>query len=180
MKLTSFDIKHKEFGKTFRGFDPEEVNRFLEELASEWEEYCSKCDELTLRITVLETETKNYKSMEKALELTFLQAQETSGKVVGNARKEAHLIIQEAELKAAQILEKAHNELTSLKEHAIILKSKKDSMVSRLRILLNSELDLIRALEIEAELQDNQKEERQEKSHEKAEIEEILKHLNQV
>ena len=116
--------------------------------------------------------------MEKAIQQTFMQAQETGGKAVENARKEAQLIIHEAELKATQILDKSRTNLTAIKEQIRILKARKDSIVVRLKMLLNSELDLIKTLEFdEAFPSQNEDELSRETSKEKTEIEEIIKNL---
>jgi cell division initiation protein len=179
MNLTSFDIKNQDFSRIFRGFDPTEVKDFLEDLAVEWEQSEKRLDELGGKIVELETQLKDFKSMEKALQQTFVQAQETSAKSVDQARREAQLIIQEAEMKASQILDKSRHDLTALKEQVTILKAKKDSMVSRLRILLNSELDLIKALEVDEEGRSDQVADAPEDhSKEKKEIDEIIRSLD--
>ncbi|MBI3765341.1 MAG: DivIVA domain-containing protein, partial [Ignavibacteriales bacterium] len=114
------------------------------------------------------------------LQQTFMQAQETSGKAIENARKEAQLILQEAEVKASQILEKARNDLTTVKEEVTILRVKKESIVSRLRILLNSELNLLKVMDADEELQSRiPRGAHEEQSKEKLEIEEIIKQLEQ-
>lgn len=178
MKITPLDVKKQQFNKVFRGFDPSEVNTYLDIIASELEECQKHIKELTQKNIELETHLKDYRSVEKAMQQTFMQAQETSGKAIENSRKEAQLILQEAEIKAAQIVDKARNELTSLKEQITILKAKKDSIVTRLKMLLNSELDLIKALEVDEELRSADfQEPRQEVSKEKMEIEEIIRNL---
>lgn len=178
MKVTPLDIKKQQFTKVFRGFDPSEVNAYLDIIATDLEECQKHIKELTHKNIELETHLKDYHSVEKAMQQTFMQAQETSGKAIENARREAQLILQEAEGKAAQIVDKARNELTSLKEQITILKAKKDSIITRLKMLLNSELDLIKALEVDEELRTtNIQDASQEVSKEKIEIEEIIRNL---
>jgi cell division initiation protein len=78
-----------------------------------------------------------------------MQAQEASGRSIENSRKEGQLIIQEAELKANQLLDRARMDLSRTREEISNLRSKKESIVSRLKVLLNSEIDLIKALEVD-------------------------------
>jgi cell division initiation protein len=78
-----------------------------------------------------------------------MQAQEASGRSIENSKKEAQLIVQEAELKANQILDRARLDLSRTKDEIGNLRSKKESIVSRLKVLLNSEIELIKALEID-------------------------------
>ena len=180
MKLTPQDIKRQQFKKTFRGFDPAEVETFLSLTAAELEESQKHNKEISNKLIELETQLKDYKAVEKAMQDTFMQAQETSGKAIENARKESQLIIHEAELKASQILDRSRIELITLKEHITIMKAKKDSIVSRLKMLLHSELELIKTLEIDEELQTNNQQNylREELTKEKSEIEEIIKSLD--
>ena len=180
MKITPLDIKKRQFKKIFRGYDPVDVAAYLDVVANELEEALKHQKEMKDQVVLLETQLKDFKSFEKVLQQTLMQAQETSGKAIENSRKEGQLIIQESEQKAAQIVDKARNDLTSLKEQIMILKAKKDSIVSRLKMLLHSELELIRALEVDEELMEREsKEMKQDFSKEKMEIEEIIKSLEQ-
>jgi len=178
MKMTSQEIRSKTFATKLRGYDIAEVTNYLTQLAAAWEEIQQRERTLDDRVIELETKLKDYTTMEKAIQQTFMQAQETSGKAVENARKEAQLIIHESEIKAAQVLENARTEMTSLKEHLTILKAKKDSIRARLRMLLTSELELIRALEVDEELQKKNSDTGDELlTKEKSEIDDIVKNL---
>ncbi len=178
MKITASEIKHKTFKKKLHGYDTEEVITYLSELASEWEMIRAEQNILKEKVIELETKLKDYTEMEKAIQQTFMQSQETTRKAIENAKKEAQLIIQEAEIKATKMLDKSCSDLITIKEHLTILKAKKESIISRLKMLLNSELELIKALEVDEELQrQSQFENQQEIAKDKSEIEEIMKNL---
>ena len=175
MKITPLEIKRQQFKKVMRGYDPVEVDTFLDMLSHELEEVISRNKDLRDKTIELETQLKDYKNMEKTLQQTLLQAQETSGKEIENSRKEATLIVQESELKASQIVDKAIMDFARMKEEIANLKARKESILSRLKVLLTSEVDLIKALEIDddASQQDNSR--GTGKNH--IEIDEILKKL---
>ena len=139
MKLTAMDIKRQEFKKAFRGYDSVEVDTFLDMIASELDELTKTNKELQNKVTETQTQLQDYKSMEKTLQATLMQAQDVSQKEVENAKREAQLVIKEAELKASQILDKTRNDHTRLKEDIAILKVKKNTIAARLKLLLNSE-----------------------------------------
>jgi cell division initiation protein len=151
MKITPLEIKRQQFKKVLRGFDPVEVETFLDMLSNELEEQVRSTKDLRDRILELETQLSDYKNMEKTLQQTLMQAQEASGKSIENSRKEADLIMRDAELKAQQIIDKARNDFSRIKEEISTLKARKESVLSRLKILLSSELDLIRALVVDDE-----------------------------
>lgn len=159
MKLSPLDIKKQTFKKIFRGYDPIEVDTFLEMIAAEMDDLVSTNKDIQERLSVAEAQVQDYKSIEKTLHATLLQAQDVSTKSVENAKFEGKLIIQEAESKASQILDKARSENTRLKEEIEILKAKKNTLSSRLKLLLTSELELIRALDINEEIIPSQIEE---------------------
>ena len=179
MKLSPVEIKKQEFRRAFRGYNPVEVQAFLDIMATEVEETMTEQRGLMEKAMELETQLKDYRSIEKAIQQTLMQAQETTAKSIENTRQEAQLILKEAEMKAFQMLDKSRNDLTMLKEQIMILKAKKDSVVSRLKMLLTSELQLIKALEVDEELQTAGPPEPEELSKERQEFEDIIKRLDQ-
>lgn len=149
MKLTPLDVKKQEFKKVLRGYDPVEVDSFLDMMSNEFAELSKQCKDMREQLVEYEAQLRDYRQMEKTLQQTLMQAQEASGRSIENSRKEAQLIVQEAELKANQILDRARLDLSRTKDEIGNLRSKKESIVSRLKVLLNSEVDLIKALEID-------------------------------
>jgi cell division initiation protein len=175
MKITPLEIKRQQFKKTMRGFDPVEVETFLEMLSNEIEESVRLDKEQKDKILELETQLSDYKNIEKTLQQTLMQAQETSGKSIENSKREAEIIVKEAELKASQIVEKARLDFAKAKEEISTLKARKESVLSKLKILLSSELDLIRALAVDDDA--TQRDLSKGTGKENLEIDEILKKL---
>lgn len=176
MKITPLEIKRQQFKKTMRGYDPVEVETFLEMLSNEVEDLLKECKDLKDKAIELDTKLADYRNIEKTLQQTLMQAQEASGKSIENSRKEASLIVQEAELKASQIVEKARLDFARAKEEISTLKARKESILSKLKVLLKSEIDLISALEIDEEDLSGEKSSKG-TGKEHLEIDEILKKL---
>ncbi|MFA6541128.1 MAG: DivIVA domain-containing protein [Bacteroidota bacterium] len=151
MKITPLDIKKQEFKKVLRGYDPIEVDAFLDTISNEFSELLRQLKDLKERSIEMEIQLRDFKQKERDLQQILMQAQETSVRAIENSKKEAELIVQEAELKASQIIDHARLEIMQAKEEVSNLKSKKDTLAGRLRVLLNSELELIRSLEAEDE-----------------------------
>ena len=149
MKLSPLDIKKQEFKKVLRGYDPVEVDSFLDMMSNEFADLLMQCKEMKERLVEYENQLREYKQMERSLQQTLVQAQEASGKSIENSRKEGQLIIQEAELKANQLIDRARMDLSRMKEEIANLRSKKESVVSRMKVLLQSEIELIKALEVD-------------------------------
>ncbi len=148
MKLTPLDIKKQEFKKVMRGYDPVEVDTFMDMMANEFEDLLKQQKEMRDKFLELETQLRDYRQIEKTLHQTLLQAQETTGRTYEAARREAEAIVREAEGKASKIVAQASMDLARMNAHIVQLKGKKDSLLGRLRVLLSSELDLIKTLEM--------------------------------
>jgi cell division initiation protein len=148
MKLTPLDIRKQEFKKIMRGYDPVEVDTFLEMVAADLEEALRQQKESRERIIELETQLKDYRQIEKTLQQTLLQAQEATGRTYESARRESETIIREAESRGAKIVEQANGDLAKLNAELHRLNSRKESLIGRLRVLLSSELDLLKTLDM--------------------------------
>ncbi len=151
MKLSPLDIKKQEFKKVMRGYDPVEVDTFMDMVANEFEDLLKQQKDTRDKIVELETQLKDYRQIEKTLQQTLLQAQEATGRTYESARREAEMIVRDAEGKAAKIIEQANRDLAKMNNDLAQLVTRKEALIGRLRILLSSELDLIKTLEMGGE-----------------------------
>lgn len=114
MKITSLEIKQHEFEKSFRGYDIEEVNHFLSNIAQEWERMLSESKMLKMQLDISEKEASKLREVEMTLIKTLRTAEDTSTRLTENAANEASKKIAEAEQKAAQIIAEAENTANQL------------------------------------------------------------------
>src|SRR3989304_4844369 len=98
MRITPLDIQQKQFPMKFRGFDVEEVYAFLEVIREEMEDLRRDNASLKEDMIKLETQVKEHKDMETTLRETLVTAQQMVEEYKSNARKEAELLVKEAEL----------------------------------------------------------------------------------
>ena len=149
MKITPIDITKQEFKKIMRGYDPVEVDTFLESVSAEYESLIKQNGEHGNKITQLEAELKNFKEVEKTLKQTLLNLQENSDKSRENSKKEAVLVKKEAEIEARNMLDKANRAAQKMREEMITMQTQKDSLIARLRHILSSHLELLDVLELD-------------------------------
>lgn len=147
MKLTPLDIRKQEFRKTLRGFDPIEVQTFLDMVAEEYEQLLEKNKQFNNRQIELETKLKDYQENEKNLRETLLNVQEVKKQSEESSRKQADLLIKEAELKAIEIIENARKQARQMRDEVSMLRSQKESFINRLRQILISQVELLSVLE---------------------------------
>jgi cell division initiation protein len=149
LKITPIEIKRQEFKRSIRGYDTVEIDTFLEMIGDEFEQLIEENKIKQQRIIELETELKNYKEVERTLKQTLMNVQESSNQSRENSKKEADLILKESKLAAAEMIEKARRETQKLKEEMITLQTQKQALITRLRHILSSQMELLEVLELD-------------------------------
>lgn len=143
--ITPIDIHNKTFSGQIRGYSKDEVNAFLEELASDYEKIYREHRAMEEEMDIIRTKLRNYEKMESTMSHTLVMAQETADNVKKNAHKEAALSIQEAQSEAQKIVSDA--EAARRKMNADLLKAEGDMNLYIEKLLSNfkSALALIEA-----------------------------------
>lgn len=149
MKITPLEIKKQNFKTKVRGFDPAEVESFLEMVADEYESVLNERNKFNEDATRLKIQLRDYQQVERTLQDTLMNAQESVSQSRENSRREAQILVREAELKAERILDEARERLDKMKNELTILRSQKESFAKRLKHLFESQLELIKVLEID-------------------------------
>lgn len=149
LKITPLEIKKQSFKSKIRGFDPAEVESFLEMVADEYEILLGERNHYKEETTKLKTQLKDYQQVEKTLQDTLMNAQETVSQSKENSKREAQIIMREAELKAERILDEAREKLDKMKNELSLIRAQKESFSKRLRHLLESQIELINVLQMD-------------------------------
>ena len=143
MHITPLDIRKQPFRKTMRGFDPDEVNSFLEMVASEFESIIKQDNELSGQVKNLEQKVEHYVTIEKTLNETLITAQRATDEARLNAQKEAELIIKDAQIRAGRYEDESRRRVHDLESELITLKTQRDSFLARFRAMLKTQLELL-------------------------------------
>lgn len=107
MPITSLEIKDKTFSTKFRGFDPEEVDEFLDIVVRDYEDLVRNNHEMERHIRSLEERLSYFDEMKDSLSQSVLIAQDTAERVKQAAQERSNNIIQQAEQDAQRLLEEA-------------------------------------------------------------------------
>ncbi len=144
MRLTPLEIRKQTFPRRrFGGVDPEEVQDFLNLVASEVEELVRGNALLRERLEGANTQIAEFRTMEETLRRTLVKAEEISAESQDNARRECELIIKQGQLRAERILEDARARLRLLKEEIDELQKRKEVYLHRLRSLIEMQGELL-------------------------------------
>ena len=105
MKLTPMDINNKEFKRGLRGYNPEEVDEFLDEVIENYEQLYKDNSKLKEKVTLANEQIEHYKKIESTIQNTLLLAQNAADQAKTSAEKEADMVIKNANETAQRILE---------------------------------------------------------------------------
>jgi len=108
MKITPLDLQQKSFARVrFGGVDEKQVRAFLELAASELEDLTRKLHKQDEELRRREQRINEFKDREHLLQQTLTTAQRLSDDMKANTRKEADIVISDAELQAEKIIANA-------------------------------------------------------------------------
>ena len=144
MSITPNDIHNKDFSTKFKGFDPEEVNEFLDEVKKELEHLIRENKDLEKRVKFNEEKVEYFTSIQETLNKSIIVAQEAADRLRENARKDAEIIIFEAEKTAEELLKEAAEKATQINRETDAIKKETRIFRQRLQILTQTQLDMIK------------------------------------
>lgn len=143
MKITPIDVQQKQFHVRFRGFDAHEVDSFLEQISESLEELCRENNLQQEEIQRLKRELQQHEEREKTFKRAMMNTQKVLDEMKANAKKEAKLVVSEAEVKAEKILNTAHNRLAQIHEDIAELKRQRVQFEVQFRSILETYAKLL-------------------------------------
>lgn len=143
MGVTPLVVRQKEFTTRFRGFDVQEVDTFLEDIARELESQETAVKTLTQENHRLDLENQGYKKREDSMKNAMIQSQKVLDQMKDNAKKSAEVVIANAEVEAEKILNRAHKRLSQLHSDIMELKRQRIQLEMQIGSVLESHSKLL-------------------------------------
>jgi cell division initiation protein len=137
MKLTALEIKQQKFEKVLRGYDPNEVNAFLNMVSLEWENLVTRQRDMERDVAQMKDKLKHYERVESALHETLQAAKESAEQRLNGAKNEARARIEKAELEAESILRDAQQQRQSVRQDILRLVERRDEIVRGIKSYLD-------------------------------------------
>jgi cell division initiation protein len=154
MKITPLDLQQKTFRKVrLGGIDANEVDAFLELAASQLEELNRKVHQQDEELRRRETRIGEYKEQQALLQQTLTTAQRLGDEMKATSRKEAEIVLSDAELQAEKIIASAQAKRLQLIAEIEELKRAKASFLSQLASLVDSHRAMLDAMKPAADQQ---------------------------
>lgn len=144
------DIRNQKFGtKTLGGYDPEEVQTFLNQIAAAFETLMDERADLLKTINNDKKQVEEYRNIEKTLNDALLTMQRVLDEAKVRGNREADLIIAEAKTKAENEASAIRNQANELRLEIDRLKQMRLAYFARLRNLMRTQEDLLDSMEKE-------------------------------
>ena len=134
MRITPMDIRQQQFTvRMFRGFDVQEVDTFLEDLAADYETLLKENTLLKEQLQTLEERARGLEDRERVLQETLVTTQKVLEEMKESARREAAIMVREAELKGERVVEAARTAEASIRAEVEALKRVRRQLAESVR-----------------------------------------------
>jgi DivIVA domain-containing protein len=145
--LTPLDVRRYEFGKALRGYDPERVNQFRDQVAEELERLSRLNQDLDAKARGFHEQLRAFRERDKAINEALISAQQLRNEIREQADKEAALVLREAKADAERIVDEARSEIRRLQDQLETLERSRRSYLAQLRMVAERQLSDIVAAE---------------------------------
>ena len=143
MELTSNDIRGYRFRSQMRGYDREEVDRFLEKVAEALEEAKQHNLRLSVELGSLKSQLTGLKQFEDTIKGAAIDARRNADMTIATAKQEAEMIITRAKSEAESIVVNRTKEIGEIESQITRLGLTKKSYLSKIRNLVQAHLQMI-------------------------------------
>ncbi len=152
------------FNRTLRGYDPDEVNQFLDQVIKQVEKMIADLkekdkqialrDEKIAQLTKMVNSTGHmrdklaqYERIEATLNRAIVMAQKTSDQIKSNAHKESEIILEDAKKNASRIVNESLLKAERMEMEANMLRRNVSIFKRKLRSIIESQLELVDDIE---------------------------------
>lgn len=145
MAFTPSEIKNKSFTRIKNGFEPTEVEQYLEQLSHEIERLKEDKKQLEKVLEERDAHIQSFKEVEKSVGEAIVSAQRAADETKAAAQKERDAIIQKAQAEASQIVNDGLEKARRLSFQTEDMKRQSKVFRSRFRMLVEAQLDLLKS-----------------------------------
>ena len=139
--ITPVEVRHAQLSRGVLGYSRTATDNLLEAIAQSYEQTWWERADLRDEVERLQNELTRFRDMERLLRDTLMSAEKTAEDVRTQARREYDLLLQEARLKAREIVMEAETEREKIRSEIRSLRSARTELRSSYRSFLQAALD---------------------------------------
>lgn len=133
----------EKFNKSLRGYNPAEVNQFIDQVISKVEGMITEIEKKDREIRALEESLEHYENMEDTLHKAIIMSEETANNRLRMAKQEADIIIEDAKKNANRIVNEALVRAEKTEYEANLLRRNINIFKRRLKAIIEAQLEAI-------------------------------------
>lgn len=143
MSLTPVDIIHTRFKTVLRGYSKRQVDAFVNSVRESLEQAAAEKADLQRRLEAALEELERFRKIEATMSSALTLAQRAADDVRANARRQAEMILQEAEQSRVRMMIDAQREVERLEAEIGRLEALRDRLAAELLSTLEAFRDLL-------------------------------------
>jgi DivIVA domain-containing protein len=151
--LTPLDVRRYEFGRVLRGYDPERVDQFREQVADELERLTRLNQELEQKARSFHDQLKSFRERDKALNEALVSAQQLRSEMRDQSERESQLLIREAQAQAESLIASTQGDIRRAEDELAALDRFRRNYLAQLRVFVERQLAEIAAAEAQPPIQ---------------------------
>jgi cell division initiation protein len=159
MPIRPIDIRRKEFKSGFRGYDPNQVDDFLDAVADEYERNYTENQRMREEVSSLRDRLQQFEELEGSIRAALVHAERASNDlrraateeaegIKQSAQREAEITIREAQSRSHQMLAESSSRIERVQDSYTALQEAKRSFANDFRLLLKTFTDVMENLEV--------------------------------
>jgi cell division initiation protein len=159
MPIRPTDVRRKEFKSGFRGYDPNQVDDFLDAVADEFERNYTENQRMREEVSSLRDRLQQFEDLEGSIRAALVHAEQASNDlrraateeaegIKQSAKREAEFTIREAQSRSQQMLADSSSRIERVQDSYTALQEAKRSFANDFRLLLKTFTDVMENLEV--------------------------------
>src|SRR5918999_2116324 len=159
MPIRPIDVRRKEFKSSFRGYDANQVDDFLDAVADEFERNFTENQRMREEVSSLRDRLQQFEELEGSIRAALVHAEQASNDlrraasreaegIKQSAQREADFTIREAQSRSHQMLADSSARIERVQDSYTALQEAKRSFANDFRILLKTFSDVMENLEV--------------------------------
>lgn len=159
MPIRAVDIRRKEFRNSFRGYDANQVDDFLDTVADEFERTYTENQRMREEANSLRERLQQFEDLEGSIRAALVHAEQAANDlrlsanreaedVRQSAKREAELIVGDAQNRSHQMLADSSSRIERVQESYEALQGAKKDFANDFRHLLKTYMDMMENMEL--------------------------------
>jgi cell division initiation protein len=159
--IRPIDIRRKEFKSSFRGYDANQVDDFLDAVADEFERNYTENQRMREEVSSLRDRLQQFEDLEGSIKAALVHAEQASNDlrraasreaedIRQSAQREADLTIREAQSRSHQMLADSSARIERVQDSYNALQEAKRSFANEFRHILKTYADMMERMEVDS------------------------------